>query len=231
MASKILSNFPRRGGICKLVDRSALFDTRVQFLTPRMGATSGLSDMELADLKTKKLATSYARVADRSLRVVSVYLDEEDKLNEAMLRSSTCTAVQVVNSLKAKAVEFLIPPLASISAQRAAHVVQQAATLKNYSYFKYITKEDARASLFESLVVVSNGEVAHSGDLETVCNATIFARDLANERADVASPDYLEEMARAVAADTGLGLHVLCLEDLKREGMNLLLAVGQGVCL
>lgn len=224
----VLAHFPRRAGICKLVSRAAPLDTRVQFITAKMSATSGLNALEQKDLHAKKVATTYVMQEERPLRVVSVYLGEEEKLSESALRSGTCTAVQVLKDLKAKVVEFLIPPLASIAPQRAAYVVQQAATLKNYSFFKYITKEEARASLFDSLSVVSAGEPANNSVLETVCNATIFARDLANERADVANPEYLETVARTVAQDTGLGLHVLGMEQLQQQGLNLLAAVGQG---
>ncbi len=42
-----------------------------------------------------------------------------------------------------------------------------------------------------------------------IADATIFARDLSNERADVATPDEFERLARVIAADGNLQMTVL----------------------
>ena len=58
-------------------------------------------------------------------------------------------------------------------------------------------------------------------------NGTVFARDLANERADVMNPSGLQAAAAAVAADTGMELEVLRGDELHEKGLRLLAAVGQ----
>ena len=64
-------------------------------------------------------------------------------------------------------------------------------------------------------------------DTEVKCNSTIFARDVANERADVMSPEGVHNAAAAVAAEHGLALHSLVGPQLTHEGLHLLHAVGQ----
>lgn len=56
---------------------------------------------------------------------------------------------------------------------------------------------------------------------------TIFARDLANERADEMSPGKLESIARSLSAETGAELYVLSGTDLLDKGLHLLYNVGQ----
>ena len=56
---------------------------------------------------------------------------------------------------------------------------------------------------------------------------TIFARNLGNERADVAHPAYVESLARATAAELGLKITVLSRDECESLGMHLLVAVGQ----
>lgn len=61
-----------------------------------------------------------------------------------------------------------------------------------------------------------------------VTAGTLFARDLGNEQADEANPDFLEETAKQLAATSPhFHLRVLKGDELKELGMNMLIAVGQ----
>ncbi len=61
---------------------------------------------------------------------------------------------------------------------------------------------------------------------QVIAEATLYARDLANERADVCHPDALAGAAAAAAA--AHGLEYACVEDPAAAGMGMLAAVGQG---
>lgn len=62
----------------------------------------------------------------------------------------------------------------------------------------------------------------------TLAEATLFARDLSNERADEMHPARLEAVARGVAAETGASVHVVSgVAELEAQGLCLLAAVGQ----
>lgn len=42
------------------------------------------------------------------------------------------------------------------------------------------------------------------GNIQELCKATILARDLVNERADIANPKMLHDVAEEIAANTGM---------------------------
>ncbi|MFY9823314.1 MAG: leucyl aminopeptidase, partial [Thermoanaerobaculia bacterium] len=61
-----------------------------------------------------------------------------------------------------------------------------------------------------------------------VAAAVAFARDLANSPANEATPTWMEERCRELAADRGLAVTVLDAKELAARGMGGLLAVGAG---
>jgi len=62
----------------------------------------------------------------------------------------------------------------------------------------------------------------------SVAESVGFTRDLANSPANVASPAWMEEQARALADELGMEITVLERPQLEERGMGGLLAVGQG---
>jgi leucyl aminopeptidase len=66
------------------------------------------------------------------------------------------------------------------------------------------------------------------GTAATMAAAVAYARDLANTPGNEATPAWLEERARELAAAHGLALTVLDAAELARRGMGGLLAVGSG---
>src|SRR5438270_438428 len=61
-----------------------------------------------------------------------------------------------------------------------------------------------------------------------VAGAVAFTRDLANSPANEASPVWMEERARELAASRGMEVTVLGADALRARGMGGLLAVGAG---
>ncbi len=66
------------------------------------------------------------------------------------------------------------------------------------------------------------------GAAVTVAAAVAYTRDLANTPGNEATPAWMEERARELAASHGLEVTVLGVEELRRRGMGGLLAVGAG---
>jgi leucyl aminopeptidase len=67
-----------------------------------------------------------------------------------------------------------------------------------------------------------------AGIAAKVAAAVAYARDLANTPGNEATPAWMEERARELAASHGLGIAVLDAAELSRRGMGGLLAVGAG---
>lgn len=63
-----------------------------------------------------------------------------------------------------------------------------------------------------------------------LAEGTLLARELANEQADVANPEFLHEVSRELAAALGLEFKAVVGDELAKEhGLHLISAVGQ-VC-
>jgi leucyl aminopeptidase len=116
------------------------------------------------------------------------------------------------------------------------HMLTNSILLGTYQFDKYHTKSEDKLAPFETI----NLEVSQAGDVEqlqkfsdraaAISRAQAFCKNLANERADVATPAYYEKQAYELANrfPTKLAMEALHAADLKGLGMNLLLAVGQG---
>ena len=63
---------------------------------------------------------------------------------------------------------------------------------------------------------------------ETICRGVQLARDLVSQPGNVVTPAFLADTARGLAARHRLKCRVYEYEELKKLGMNALLAVGKG---
>jgi leucyl aminopeptidase len=114
--------------------------------------------------------------------------------------------------------------------QVAAHIAL-GAQLRNYRFEKYKTKDkpEQKNSLASLTVVLAGPAEARRAyeNLEPVIAATFFTRDLV---AEPANELYPVEFARRAKALTKLGVKVQILgeAEMKKLGLNVLLAVGQG---
>ena len=84
----------------------------------------------------------------------------------------------------------------------------QASLLATYTFPKYLSAPSADSGedaphRFESISFGGDAADADGADFTTtrhMCNATALARDLATERADVATPEYMAAVANSVSA-------------------------------
>jgi leucyl aminopeptidase len=115
---------------------------------------------------------------------------------------------------------------------RAAGRILRALALSVY-HFDRFQSDAGRTGRLEDLAVVppAGAEAAYRDALAAnvlVADAVSYARDLANAPANEATPGWMEERARDLAARHGLELTVLGADELRTRGMGGLLAVGGG---
>ncbi|HEX2742433.1 MAG TPA: leucyl aminopeptidase, partial [Rubrobacter sp.] len=77
----------------------------------------------------------------------------------------------------------------------------------------------------EDEALVEAGEGAEVG--ESVAEGAVLARDLANEPSNVATPEYMAERTRGIAAKFGMELNVLDRAGIEEEGLTGLATVGR----
>ncbi|HEV3072868.1 MAG TPA: leucyl aminopeptidase [Thermoanaerobaculia bacterium] len=113
----------------------------------------------------------------------------------------------------------------------AAGRICRALALCGYRFERYRSEPDNGRLEAVVLVPPAGAEADYRAALDTaakVASAVAYARDLANTPGNEATPAWIEERARELAASHGLSLTVLDAAELARRGMGGLLAVGGG---
>ncbi|HEX4966794.1 MAG TPA: leucyl aminopeptidase [Thermoanaerobaculia bacterium] len=124
-----------------------------------------------------------------------------------------------------------LPPHRETSAPAAGRILR-ALALSGYRFDRYLSDAD-QAGRVERVAVIppAGAEGAFRDALAVagpVAGAVAFARDLANSPPNEASPTWMEEQSRELAAASGLAVTVLDAAELAERGMGGLLAVGAG---
>jgi leucyl aminopeptidase len=119
-----------------------------------------------------------------------------------------------------------VPP-----AQIAAHIAL-GAQLRTYHFDKYKTKEkpEQKPSLEQITMVLAGPADARRAyaALEPAIDSVFFARDLGNEPANVLYPVEFARRAKQMLTKVGVKVEILGEAEMKKLGMDVLLAVGQG---
>jgi leucyl aminopeptidase len=114
--------------------------------------------------------------------------------------------------------------------QIAAHIAL-GAQLRNYRFDKYKTKDkpEQKLSLAELTIVVAGPAEARRAyeKLAPTIDAVFFTRDLVSEPANVLYPVEFARRAKELSK-LGVKVQVLGEAEMKKLGLNVLLAVGQG---
>lgn len=104
----------------------------------------------------------------------------------------------------------------------------EGALLGTYAFTKY--RKDKGHSIDIDLLAANRAEAAavEAGRRrgQVIAEAVNYARDLVNEPANIMTPDALAAEARRVTKGTKLKVRVLGPQDLKKRGMEVILAVG-----
>jgi leucyl aminopeptidase len=119
---------------------------------------------------------------------------------------------------------------ASVSgAELAAHIAL-GAFLQSYRFDHYRTKQENDRPSLKKVNVVTRADARASklwSELSAVAQGTMLARDLVNEPPNVLHPTEFAKRAKALTK-LGVKVEILSEAQMKKLGMNMLLAVGQG---
>jgi len=101
-------------------------------------------------------------------------------------------------------------------------VLRQSCLLSSYTFPKYLSgpsddDPDSGPHTVSSVTFVAPSTVQQDtiADEHVKCNATAHARDMATERADVATPEFMARQAREVRTRTAEALCKLCITIVK----------------
>lgn len=176
----------------------------------------------------------------RPHRIIFVGLGKQHKVTVPAVRKAVASAVDQLKALKVTAATISVPNIpATDQTQQTALVdilssMANTSVLADYRFDKYLTREDSKSVPLTSLTLLAETLPHHAAqfvrEAVVIGECTNYARDLANERAEVATPAYYEQQARQLQAEHAavLDIEVLQYEELKQHGLNLIAAVGQG---
>jgi leucyl aminopeptidase len=158
----------------------------------------------------KKKATIYAG------------LGEKKECADHIVRSTAATAIQKALDLKRDHVSLY---LGDINPEYH-HSALEGAILGTYAFSKY--QKEKPHQIKEIQLISGSLSKKDISNIQVICNAVFFARDLVNDNASITTPEYLSTVARNIAKDGHFSITILRKKKLQSEGLGLLSAVGQG---
>lgn len=165
-------------------------------------------------------------------KVLVVGLGEKEKFTPNKLRELSAKIVQKALSIKAKKVCMDLAKL-DFDATISGQVVAEGALIGEYSFDKYKSKKDENEIKLEEIILVEEStekvEKLILGVKKGVkiANAMAFARNLANEPAQYATPAKLAETAKKIE---GVKTKIYEKDDIEKMEMSAFLAVSKGSC-
>jgi leucyl aminopeptidase len=163
-------------------------------------------------------------------RLLLVGLGERDLFTLEKLRRAAATVARRARALKLQSAAFSLPALPDSTIKEIARTVAEGARLGLYRFDRH--KSAAEDHDLETFWLVADegelDEAAEGAELGSrVAEGAVLARDLANEPSNVATPEYLAQMARAIAEKYGMELEVLDRAGIEEEGLTGLSTVGR----
>lgn len=165
-------------------------------------------------------------------KVVLLGLGKKEELNLEKIRKIYAKAIKEVAGLKAKDVD--VYPLISnneLSLSQVTRAMTEGLILGSYKFDKYIKdkKENPVKSIYivgsnaDEIVDIDKG--AEEGNV--LSKATILARDMVNEPANVLTPAKLAAIAERTGKESGFEVEILKEDKIQELGMEAFLTVGR----
>lgn len=170
-------------------------------------------------------------VKGKKQNVVLCGAGAKDKLDLTNLRKYMATGWREAFRLKGNNIYFHFAFDLPFSEVTIGHILSETALLTNYKFVKYLSKPEHHEPENVHLIYsAKTNRMLNRGILEgrLYADATIIARDLVNEPANVISPETLADQAKRVALDYGLSIDVFNADRIRRLKMEAFLAVGRG---
>jgi len=163
-------------------------------------------------------------------RILLVGLGDASKIDADTLRMAAGTAARRARDSKAATVAMLVPRVRKVRGAEATQALAEGAVLGAYRFDRY--KQEKSKPLRSFTLLLDAGEVrtARAGAARgrTLAESQNVARDLSNEPPNELPPAALASAARKVAREAGLRCRVLDVPQMKKLGMEAILAVGGG---
>jgi len=159
--------------------------------------------------------------------IVVVGLGEKEKLNPDTIRKAANVGLKKAKELKNKDVYFEVLG-EEILGEKSAQFLTEGIILGDYRFKKYKkpNKEEIEIEQVQVLAEKEYKEYIQIGKI--LAEATNFTREIVNEPGNVVKPMDLANISQKLAQEHGLVCEIYDKNRLEKEGMNGIVAVGQG---
>ncbi|MCB1118977.1 MAG: leucyl aminopeptidase [Chlamydiia bacterium] len=166
-------------------------------------------------------------------RVLLVGLGPEKEVTIESLRCAYGKSSKKAAACCAQTLNVLVPSLNGLDVQNVLHGLSEGLFLAHYR-FNHLRKATLKAKELLPLKQLNLVGVAPQAlhpvkEAWTLAQAVYWTRDLVNNNADIVTPHYLANCAKALAkGNSKVSCRVFEEKQLKKEKLNLILKVGQG---
>lgn len=222
----IVVGVPTQGGSKKKNARSPLdgFDRALGGALTRL-----LRKEEFKGKKDQQVSLSIMGRGIKADRLIVMGLGDLSKLGPGDIRTFAAKAARTANSDKAKRLVVGIPA----GLEGRLREIVEGLEMGAYRFTKYMTGDRKPKASIGQVALCLLGDMPADAkeriDLgQSVANGVNLARDLSNEPPNILYPDTLAAAAQAAGKEAGLEVQVYDYAEIKKRGMSLLQAVGQG---
>lgn len=169
-------------------------------------------------------------------RVVVAGLGAQDDFDSEVVRRVSAEAVRF---LRRRGIDESVTiahgaGIGGLSPGDAGRAIAEGSVLGLYRFGRYHTNGNAEGSEFDELTIAELDADRAAGiragvvEGQAIAEATMIARNLVNEPANVMTPTAMADTARQVAEENGLGFETMDNADMKARGMGAFIGVAQG---
>jgi len=169
-------------------------------------------------------------------KILVLGLGKKSELTLERLRKSMGKIIKCARGLKLFSIETNIIELTNtqFSSQELGRTLAEGAILANYEFTKYLAQEKKdKKKLVEEITFTCPAKLKtelQQGVQQGIIIATNtnLAKDLVNEPPSVATPTYIEKIAKTIAKQSSFSLTILEKSELERLGLHSFLGVSRG---
>ena len=177
-----------------------------------------------------KYLENFKMAINNNLKVVLSGLGKYEELTRkkfSIALADTARFAKKISENKSLALELIFS--SNFSEEESANISISGFSIGLYKFDKYLSNKDEKIENVELIVNNITPEIEKSAFRGFyTAQAMNFTKDLVNEPAQNATPEYISEVAKKVASENNLEIKVFDKEQCREMGMNAFLAVGQG---
>lgn len=185
-------------------------------------------------LKNKIISAKYLEIfklaINDKLKAIVVGLGKKEELTRKKYSIAIATAARSAKKMSKNGILALeLTENKDFNKKEAVKIALSASRIGLYEFDKYLKSKDKK---IETIEVIDNKATLEIEAAALVggysAMAMNFVKDLVNEPAQNATPEYIANLAQKIAKENKLEIKVFNKQECKKMGMNAFLAVGQG---